>query len=367
MIPYALKVIGFEDYILIPDCEGSEIILSSSDCDLECLLTTSLWFQEGSFLKWAERPKNYLSLIDDTLCLSTNKNLAWNFHAENIKLKRCESDQSVKIAQKNEETIRFELIPKELPKPATSCHLRFGPELPDYSPEHVKKWSLKCTVQVEKSADCTYFMVTGFGPGGYCGIQQLPNNERKAIFSMWNEENISVYLVNAGEGVDVTEFGGEGTGIKTMRDFDWKEGDDITFQVDGQLIDGYWFVSCYYFVNENEQLMAKLRRSEKGGNPLSKTGFYSFVEDWNRCKDAKGYKIKRKARFLNPKFDGILLKNAQFTKVETGCDAYGADLARGKTCENGFILESGIEVCENNTVLHCNSENDSTASSCLLT
>ena len=59
-----------------------------------------------------ERPKNYLSLIDDTLCLSTNKNLAWNFHAENIKLKRCESDQSVKIAQKNEETIRFELIPK---------------------------------------------------------------------------------------------------------------------------------------------------------------------------------------------------------------------------------------------------------------
>ena len=113
--------------------------------------------------------------------------------------------------------------------------------------------------------------------------------------------------------------------------------------------------------------MAKLRRSEKGGNPLNKTGFYSFVEDWNRCKDAKGYKIKRKARFLNPKFDGILLKNAQFTKVETGCDAYGADLARGKICENGFILESGIEVCENDIVLHCNSENDSTASSCLLT
>ena len=84
--------------------------------------------------------------------------------------------------------------------------MRFGPELPDYSPENVKKWNLKCTVQVEKSADCTYFMVVGFGPGGYCGIQQLPNNERKAIFSMWNEENISVYLVNAGEGVDVTGY-----------------------------------------------------------------------------------------------------------------------------------------------------------------
>ena len=84
--------------------------------------------------------------------------------------------------------------------------MRFGPELPDYSPKDAKKWSLKCTVQVEKSADCTYFMVAGFGPGGYCGIQQLPNNERKAIFSMWNQDNISVYLVNAGEGVDVTGY-----------------------------------------------------------------------------------------------------------------------------------------------------------------
>ena len=111
--------------------------------------------------------------------------------------------------------------------------------------------------------------------------------------------------------------------------------------------------------------MAKLRRSEKGGNPLSKTGFYSFVEDWNRCKDAKGYQTKRKARFLNPKYNGNLLKNAAFTKVETGCDAYGADLARGKTCENGFILETGIEVCENNTILHC--PDDATETACLMT
>ena len=64
MIPYALKVIGFEDYILIPDCEGTEIILSSSDCDLECLLTTSLWFQEGSFLKWAERLIQFIYFLN---------------------------------------------------------------------------------------------------------------------------------------------------------------------------------------------------------------------------------------------------------------------------------------------------------------
>ena len=55
MIPFALKVIGCEDYILIPDCEGSDVILSSDHDNLECLLTTSLWIREGSFLKWTER------------------------------------------------------------------------------------------------------------------------------------------------------------------------------------------------------------------------------------------------------------------------------------------------------------------------
>ena len=191
-------------------------------------------FESIIFLK--HRPKNYLSLKDGSLCLSTNKNLAWNFHAENIPLKRCDIDQSIKRANSNEETIKFEVLPMDLPKPATSCHLRFGPELPDFKPDKVKKWSLECTVQVEKSTDCTYFMVVGFGPGGYCGIQQLPKNKRKAIFSMWNQDYNNVYLVNAGEGVEVTEFGGEGTGIKTMRDFDWKEGEEITFHVEAQLI-----------------------------------------------------------------------------------------------------------------------------------
>ena len=111
--------------------------------------------------------------------------------------------------------------------------------------------------------------------------------------------------------------------------------------------------------------MAKLKRNEKGGNPLNKTGFYSFIEDWNRCKTAKGYKSKRKAKFLNPIFNGISLKDAAFTKVETGCDAYGADLARGITCENGFILETGIDVCKKNTILHCS--DTPTESSCSLT
>ena len=120
-------------------------------------------------------------------------------------------------------------------KPATSCHLRYGPNLPDYSPEADQSWKLEATVQVERSADHTYFMVVGFYPGGYCGIQQKENNERVAIFSLWNKGSYSVESVGAGPGVQVSEFGGEGTGIKTMRDCDWREETSVTFSVEAYI------------------------------------------------------------------------------------------------------------------------------------
>ena len=87
--------------------------------------------------------------------------------------------------------------------------------------------------------------------------------------------------------------------------------------------------------------MAKLRRSSSASNPLSKIGFSSFVEDYLRSKDTRGYKSKRRAQFINPKFNGKLLENAEFTKVETGLDTYAKDFARGWGSKNGFVLETG--------------------------
>ena len=61
---------------------------------------------------------------------------------------------------------------------------------------------------------------------------------RVAIFSMWNSEercrNGEVELVDSGPGTEVTGFGGEGTGLKCMRDLDWQLGQDVTFLVTGQ-------------------------------------------------------------------------------------------------------------------------------------
>ena len=55
-------------------------------------------------------------------------------------------------------------------KCAKYCTLVYGPELSEDSKSN-DKWTLECTVQVEKSVDHTYFGAIGWKPGGYFGIQ----------------------------------------------------------------------------------------------------------------------------------------------------------------------------------------------------
>ena len=40
---------------------------------------------------------------------------------------------------------------------------------------------------------------------------------------MWNSTDNKVTLVSKGEKVEVDDFGGEGTGLKSMRDLEWAE------------------------------------------------------------------------------------------------------------------------------------------------
>ena len=113
--------------------------------------------------------------------------------------------------------------------------------------------------------------------------------------------------------------------------------------------------------------MATYRRSGETC-PLSNSGFYSFVEDWDRDKDAKGYLVRRCAAFTSPQIeyggkckilmgencdkDGddklqclkkVTLLNPSFTKVETGCDAFAKDTANAKInlTKSKFKLETG--------------------------
>ena len=50
---------------------------------------------------------------------------------------------------------------------------------------------------------------------------------------MWNECEHRVELVASGDAAEVDNFGGEGTGLKTMLEVDWRLGETITLVVTG--------------------------------------------------------------------------------------------------------------------------------------
>ena len=57
--------------------------------------------------------------------------------------------------------------------PARCCRLVYGPQLGENKVEN--KWTLESTIQVDESAENTFFGVVGWKPswksGGFCGIQ----------------------------------------------------------------------------------------------------------------------------------------------------------------------------------------------------
>lgn len=179
------------------------------------------------------------------------------------------------------------------------------------------------------------FPLTGWYPGGYSGIQQIDSSTRVAIFSMWNDGKggkLSPY--SHGPKVKVSSFDGEGTGLKAMKRINWKEGQDVKMIVEGKkklwstsalvkrikgskkeiwcalrkstkytctsLMTSSFFyhriVSCWYELDGQRHFLASYKR-HSSVKPLSPTGFYSFVEDWDRSVGAKGHNLCRMAIF----------------------------------------------------------------------
>ena len=99
-------------------------------------------------------------------------------------------------------------------------------------------------VTVEKSVPGSYFAAICFSCG-YCGIQELYDGKKVAIFSVWDpgdpfdfkakadnvDEKVRTKNLYAGEGVAISRFGGEGTGGKSMLPFDWKIGETYRFAI----------------------------------------------------------------------------------------------------------------------------------------
>ncbi len=156
---------------------------------------------------------------------------------------------------------------------------------------------------IEKSAPGSYFMTAGFS-GGYFGIQEKSDGSKVILFSLWDSAHTdNPFMVHADDQVKilyeapemlVRRFGGEGVGVQSFYNYDWKIGHNYKFvvKVDHEYLPGWTVFTSYFFIPEKNEWKKLMSLATKSPNiPL--TGAHSFLEDFKR--DFNSFKNPRQA------------------------------------------------------------------------
>ena len=220
-----------------------------------------------------------------------------------------------------------------------------------------------CETTIEKSAAGSYFMVCGWNTG-YFGIQEIQPGKKVVIFSVWDnsqgndpnavDQDRRVGILHEGKNVRVSRFGGEGTGGKSMFDFDWQIGQTYRCLVTSKASKDRTEYSGYFYLPDLKRWKHLVTFSTiTGGKPMR--GYYSFVEDFRR--NGVSATQVRKARFGNAwirdtKGDWNAVSKARFTgdsNPATNIDAgqHGSDFylsTGGDTANSGIELRSFVEL-----------------------
>lgn len=172
---------------------------------------------------------------------------------------------------------------------ARSVHLR-------YYARPLKISGAAVTVTVRETYPGSYYMALGWSCG-YCGIQELSDKSRVLIFSVWDptdphdydakpeavreEERAKVLYANSE--LDVSRFGGEGSGVKAMAYYDWKVGQPVRFKVttepDGTNRTAF---TCFLGHEGTWYKLATISTMNIDGEAPDFGLLYSFVEDFQR-------------------------------------------------------------------------------------
>lgn len=150
----------------------------------------------------------------------------------------------------------------------------------------------------------TYVCLIGFN-AGYCGLQRLRNGEHRAIFSIWEPSDPFDFSANPdvvqeasrtrnlyySEGVEVSRFGGEGTGGKSMMPLNWQENQKVRMAIscakDGEHRTAY---TCWIYVDEVKGWFRMATFSSLVGEGKAEiTNAYSFVEDFLRNVESRNH------------------------------------------------------------------------------
>ncbi|XP_062576916.1 uncharacterized protein LOC134238823 [Saccostrea cucullata] len=207
-------------------------------------------------------------------------------------------------------------------------------------------------VCVTESQKGTYFCVIAFRHG-YSGIQELCDGKKMAIFSVWDSEtNVDpcederVKVIYSGEGVQVSRFGNEGTGGKTMMPFEWVVGEPAKFKIEAENLDGLWTAFSCYLKNSCSPNWFHMATIKTITNGEMINGVYSFVEDFQR--DGANHCKIRSAKFGDCCYmQEKLCGRAQFTADSSTLLNINAGLI-----DNKFYLATGGETENTSTPLN---------------
>lgn len=190
------------------------------------------------------------------------------------------------------------------PRAARSVHL--GYSLPDGKNGKTKKVEVFYNeAVVEQSTSGSYFCASGFNVG-YFGIQELGKGKKVVIFSLWDpgkqndpkivKDEERVKVLYGGENVNVSRFGGEGTGGKSMFYYDWKSNEPQRFLLKASTDENSMTVTAWFYLNDKKEWKKLATFQTRAGKTLLR-GLYSFVEDFRR--DGKSAEEVRRARYGN--------------------------------------------------------------------
>jgi hypothetical protein len=186
-------------------------------------------------------------------------------------------------------------------------------------------------MKVMKTYPGTYFCAIQFPPSGYCGLQELANGSKVAIFSIWDKGpkgSPGAEALASGKGFVASKFGGEGEGCRILGPFDWSINEQVVFRVtwkqesNPKSTFGSWQINCW----ANDCFIGSIRFH---AGPLARSpvvNLLSFVEDFDRQIGKNGIEHERMAFFSQVEWPQCgKLSEVKFTRVDNGLDSTGVD------------------------------------------
>jgi len=242
--------------------------------------------------------------------------------------------------------------PVELAKrQARSVHLTYDPVVG-------KATAAKATCVVTETQTNSYFMILGWDCG-YCGVQDSAHYGRILIFSVWDPSNpfdfkanpnnvaeeIRAQVLFADNGVNVSRFGGEGTGARTITDIGWKVGEPITVKIES-CDSGTNRTAYTCFVQKGDgasdwRKIASVSTLKHAERAQGLTFIHSFVEDFWR--NGHSATLSRRAEFSDIATKGAGGKDWTYaTRAYFSGDATESlAVDAGRLGEHKFFLQTG--------------------------